>query len=137
MLHHLVERLVEAEVVGRNSVHRYAAALVEYGRRRRRDPGKLGVAAQKFGNAGATTARIVRINLGPALDQFRRRIGIVVYQKHSTEDQNTSGAGARHVVTALRQWAVVVSRQDQVFPALAAIRAWRAEIDDPTPPIII
>ena len=83
LLHDLVEHFVEAEVVGRNGVHRLAAAFVEHGRRRRHDLAELALAGEELGDAGADAARLVRIDFRELLDRLDRRLRIVLFSMNA------------------------------------------------------
>ena len=95
LLHDLVEHLVVAVVVRRNGVDHLAAAFVEHGRRRRRDPAQPGLAGQELGDGRADAAGFVGIDLGELPDRFGRRLRIVlVLQERAAEPQRRGLSGS-------------------------------------------
>ena len=138
LLHDLVQHLEVAEVVGRHGVHRLAAAFVEHGRRRRRDPAEPGLAGQELGDRRADAAGLVGVDLGELPDRSAAGLRIVaVLQERAAEPHDAGGPGAGDEKSALRQRAVVVRRQDQVLAAFAAIGAGQADVGDPAEPVVV
>src|SRR6185295_11565807 len=136
LLHDLIEHFVKAEVVGRDRAERLAGAFVEYGRRRRRDFSKLSVAAQELSDGGADAAGLVWIDLGELSDRFGHGLRIVVLQERATEPDDEAGPGAGDIESTGHR-TIVAGRQDEVFPAIAAIRPRQTDVDDPAEPVVI
>ena len=55
----------------------------------------------------------------------------------AAEQERPRRARMPDVVAAVGQRAVIARRDEQEPAALAAIRAWQAEIDDPLPPHVV
>ncbi len=98
---------------------------------------RVGLPGEELRYAGSNSAVNIGIYLGGLLDQLDRGLRIVLYHETAPEHCDARRPRAGDKVSALGQGAVITRRQDQVFPALAAIRARRAKVDDPAPPEII
>ena len=109
---------------------------MEHGRRRWRDFSKFSFAAQEVGDGGADAAGLVWIDLGELSDRFGHGLRIVVLQERASEPYDEVGPGAGDI-ESIRQRTIVAGRQDEVFPALAAIRPRQTDIDDPAEPVVI
>ena len=96
-----------------------------------------GLACQCRGDAGAVAAGDIRVDLERLLDQRDRRLGVVVLEERPAQRRRAGRAQLVHEVPALRQFALVAGRHQQVPPALAPVGTGQAEVGHPAEPDVV
>ncbi len=95
------------------------------------------LAGEKVAHARAVGSRNVGIDLERILDRFDGRLRVVVDQEGPAEQRDGGRGRASDEISTFGQRPVIAWRQQQIFPALPAIRTGAAEIDHPAEPEIV
>ena len=133
----LVDHLEETVVAGRDGVEGQARRLDEPGR------GDLGLgcdahaAVERVGDARPVAAGPVGIDLHRPLDVLDRGRGIVVHQVRPRGIEREIGLRMGNEIAAVGQRPVIIRADDQVLAAQPAVRARRADVDDPREPHVV